>query len=172
MRAPGQSGGSAAGQARPLFMLALSLMATALVFDLFDLATRTGALGLHAYWMTAAGLAVGASALALPLCGVGSAGPWHRMRGNASAPLARWVALALFGASWVLRRPEADIPLTSLVLSALGAAVGVLVAAGWRVRAPEPQGPATGAGESPWADSRSRLDSDSLPPETGRARAH
>lgn len=170
-RAPGEF---APGLARRVFFLAVCLLATAFMFDLFDLATRTGALGLPAYWITASGLLLGAAALSLALGGGRWARFWESGRIDLSAFIASWAVLVLFGASWGLRSPDVHIPFASLLLSALGTAVAAVVAAAGRVGEPEAQVPAAGADAADSSDLAScmRSDPDALPPQTGRARAH
>jgi uncharacterized membrane protein len=160
---------TAAEHAPRLFLLASSLLVAALVFDLFDFATRTGAFSLYAYWFTAGGLVVCALAVAFQLCAVPLPVRWQCVRANAFAVFARSFVFALFGASWVLRHPEADIPPVSLGLSLLGAAV-VLVAC-WRAGEPAPEQQPCAQGEPSSSTSGMHLFENSLPPETGRVRA-
>ena len=160
--------------AQRVFLLSMWLLCTAMVFDLFDFATRTCALGLPAYWMVATGLVLGVLALAVALREVPLPIAWQKMHGSALTLCGRPLAILLFGASWALRRPEADIPLPSLGLSLLGAALAV--ATSWRGAGPpalsrlaERQPPCESE-RSPSA-ARRGLGEETLPPQTS-ARAH
>lgn len=114
-----------------LVVFPLGLLSTAVVFDLLGLHSGQGGWHVIAYWMIAAGLVGGVAAAVFGLLDyVGlpkktrakSVGLWHGA-GNAAV-------LALFAASWLLRRPEPSVPgAFALLLSFLGA--GVAVVAGW-----------------------------------------
>ena len=109
--------------------LALGLFATSVVFDLIDLATRTGAFNVPAYWLIAAGVIAGLVAAPFGLRG------WRRLprdgrvrriaaiRGTGNA-----VVLLLFACSWLLRAPEARVPDAALLLSLAGAGFALLTA--------------------------------------------
>ena len=114
---------------RMLIVLPLGLLGTAVVFDLIDLATGTGAFNVAAYWMIAAGVALGW--VAAPFGFVDwmhiPAGTRARRIGAVHG-LGNVVVTALFAASWVLRTPEAQVPVVALALSLGGAALALVTA--------------------------------------------
>lgn len=112
-----------------LIVFPLGLLATAVVFDLIDLATGTGAFSLAAYWMTAAGIVGGLVAAPFGLL------DWlHVPRGTRARRVGAFhgggnvLVLILFAASWLLREPETDVPLLSLALSLAGGALALVTA--------------------------------------------
>ncbi len=112
-----------------LVVFPLGLLGTAVVFDLINLATGTGAFHLAAYWMIAAGVVGGV--LAAPFgfidwLGVPKGSRARRIgaiHGSGNA-----VVLVLFATSWLLRRPEADVSALALALPLAGAALALLTA--------------------------------------------
>ena len=112
-----------------LIVFPLGLLATAVVFDLIDLATGTGAFTVAAYWMTAAGV-VGAIAAApfgfidwLHIPAGSRAKRVGALHGGGNV-----VVTGLFATSWLLREPESDLSVWSLALSLLGAALSLVTA--------------------------------------------
>lgn len=112
-----------------LVVFPLGLLATAVVFDLIDLATGTGAFSLAAYWMTAAGIVGGLVAAPFGLV------DWlHVPHGTRAKRVGAFhgggnvLVLVLFAASWLLRKPEIDVPLLSLALSLAGGALALVTA--------------------------------------------
>ena len=112
-----------------LIVFPLGLLATAVVFDLIDLATGTGAFTVAAYWMTAAGV-IGAIAAA-PFGFV----DWLHIPAGSRAKrvgalhgAGNVVVTLLFAASWLLREPESDLSVWSLALSLSGAALSLVTA--------------------------------------------
>jgi uncharacterized membrane protein len=112
-----------------LIVFPLGLLATAVVFDLIDLATGTGAFTVAAYWMTAAGV-IGAIAAApfgfidwLHIPAGSRAKRVGALHGGGNV-----VVTALFAASWLLREPESDLSVWSLALSLSGAALSLVTA--------------------------------------------
>ena len=105
----------------------LGLFATSVLFDLIDLATRTGAFNVPAYWLIVAGLAAGLVAAPFGLR------DWRRLpRGGRARRIGAIhgagtaLVLLLFASSWLLRAPEARVPDAALLLSLAGAAFAVL----------------------------------------------
>ena len=112
-----------------LIVFPLGLLATAVVFDLIDLATGTGAFTVAAYWMTAAGV-IGAVAAA-PFGFI----DWLHIPAGSRAKrvgalhgAGNVVVTLLFAASWLLREPESDLSVWSLALSLSGAALSLVTA--------------------------------------------
>lgn len=112
-----------------LIVFPLGLLATAVVFDLIDLATGTGAFTVAAYWMTAAGV-IGAIAAA-PFGFI----DWLHIPAGSRAKRVgalhgggNMVVTALFATSWLLREPESDLSVWSLALSLSGAALSLVTA--------------------------------------------
>ena len=112
-----------------LIVFPLGLLATAVVFDLIDLATGTGAFTVAAYWMTAAGV-IGAIAAA-PFGFI----DWLHIPAGSRAKrvgalhgAGNVVVTLLFGSSWLLREPESDLSVWSLALSLSGAALSLVTA--------------------------------------------
>lgn len=112
-----------------LIVFPLGLLATAVVFDLIDLATGTGAFTVAAYWMTAAGV-IGAVAAApfgfidwLHIPAGSRAKRVGALHGGGNV-----VVTALFATSWLLREPESDLSVWSLALSLSGAALSLVTA--------------------------------------------
>lgn len=109
--------------------LPLGLFATSVVFDLIDLATRTGAFNVPAYWLIAAGVIAGL--LAAPFGYL----DWRQVprgsrarRVGAVHGVGNAVVLLLFACSWFLRVPEARVPDEALLLSLAGATFAVFTA--------------------------------------------
>ena len=112
-----------------LIVFPLGLLATAVVFDLIDLATGTGAFTVAAYWMTAAGV-IGAIAAApfgfidwLHIPAGSRAKRVGALHGGGNV-----VVTLLFASSWLLREPESNLSVWSLALSLLGAALSLVTA--------------------------------------------
>jgi uncharacterized membrane protein len=112
-----------------LIVFPLGLLGTSVVFDLIDLATGTGAFNVAAYWMMAAGVVGGA--VAAPF---GFIDWMHIPKGTRARRVGavhgggNVVVLALFAASWLLRSPEAQVPVVALALSLAGAALALVTA--------------------------------------------
>ena len=113
-----------------LIVFPFGLLATSFFFDLGWLATKRPGLGIAAYWMIIAGIVGGLAAavfglidwLAIPHgTRAKMIGAWHGS-GNV-------VVVALFAASWWLRRGAEVPPTAAIVLSALG--VGLALVTGW-----------------------------------------
>jgi len=109
--------------------LPLGLFATSVVFDLIDLATRTGAFNVPAYWLIAAGVLGGL--VAAPFAYL----EWRQVprgsrarRVGALHGVGNALVLLLFACSWFLRVPEARVPDEALLLSLAGAAFAVFTA--------------------------------------------
>jgi uncharacterized membrane protein len=107
----------------------LGLFATSVVFDLIDLATRTGAFNVPSYWLIAAGVVGGL--LAAPFGYL----DWRQVpRGSRARRVGavhgagNAVVLLLFACSWLLRAPEARVPGEALLLSLAGAAFALFTA--------------------------------------------
>lgn len=122
--------GAAPWLARRVFALAMGLLVTALLCDLIDLATGTGALALPAYWLSAAGIVCGlAAALCRRWATVPPAAGWSLWPLTRGPGFFKSVAIALFAAGWSLRSLEGDVPRAALVMAVLG--VGFAIAAPW-----------------------------------------
>ncbi len=113
-----------------LIVFPLGLLGTAVVFDLINLATRTEAFNVVAYWMIAAGVVGGL--LAAPFGFV----DWLHVPGGTRAKrvgalhgLGNVVVILLFAGSWLLRRPEAEVPPLALALALAG--VGLSLVTAW-----------------------------------------
>lgn len=114
-----------------LIVFPLGLLATSFFFDLVGLVTKNSQLFTVAFWMIIAGIIGGLAAamfglvdwLAIPSGTRAKAiGLWHGV-GNV-------VVVALFAASWFLRRPDLPAPaMVTIVLSAI--AVGLALVTGW-----------------------------------------
>ena len=117
-------------QAHPMLVgIPLGLFATSVVFDLIDLATRTGAFNVPAYWLIAAGVLGGV--LAAPFDYL----DWRQVpRGSRARRVGALhgagnaLVLLLFTCSWLLRAPEARVPDEALLLSLAGAAFALFTA--------------------------------------------
>lgn len=112
-----------------LIVFPLGLLATAVVFDLIDLVTGTGAFMVAAYWMTAAGIVGGLAAAPFGFV------DWLHIPGRTRAKrVGAWhgggnvAVLSLFAGSWLMREPESDVPLVSLALALTGAALALVTA--------------------------------------------
>lgn len=112
-----------------LIVFPLGLLGTAVVFDLIDLATGTGAFNVAAYWMIAAGVVGGV--LAAPF---GMVDWMHIPAGTRAKRIGavhgagNLVVTALFAASWLLRTPEAQVSAVALALALAGAALALVTA--------------------------------------------
>lgn len=109
--------------------LPLGLFATSVVFDLIDLATRTGAFNVPSYWLIAAGVLGGV--LAAPFGYL----DWRQVpRGSRARRVGALhgagnaVVLLLFACSWLLRTPDVRVPAAALLLSLAGAAFALFTA--------------------------------------------
>ena len=112
-----------------LIVFPLGLLATAVVFDLIDVGTGTGAFAIAAYWMTAAGLVGGLLAAPFGFIDWLHIPPATRAkRIGAIHGVGNLFVIAMFGASWLMREPESDIPLVSLALALTAAATSLVTA--------------------------------------------
>lgn len=109
--------------------LPLGLFATSVVFDLIDLATRTGAFNVPSYWLIATGVVGGL--LAAPFGYL----DWRQVprgsrarRVGALHGVGNALVLLLFACSWLLRAPEAHVPGEALLLSLAGAGFALFTA--------------------------------------------
>jgi uncharacterized membrane protein len=107
----------------------LGLLVTSVLFDLIDLATRTGAFNVPSYWLLAAGVLGGL--LAAPFGYL----DWRQVpRGSRARRVGALqgagsaIVLLLFGCSWLLRTPDARVPDLALLLSLGGAAFALFTA--------------------------------------------
>jgi uncharacterized membrane protein len=114
-----------------LIVFPLGLLATSFFFDIGWMVTKRGGLALAAWYMIAAGVVSGLAAavfglidfLAIP--NGTRAKTIGRLHGGGNV-----VVVALFAASWWLRRGTVEVPpVTALVLS--GAAVALAMVTGW-----------------------------------------
>ena len=112
-----------------LVVFPLGVLGTAVIFDLVDLATGTGAFTVAAYWMTVAGVLGGLAAAPFGFV------DWlHVPRGTRAKRVGAWhgggnlLVLTLFAVSWLLRKPESDVPAVSLALALGGAALALVTA--------------------------------------------
>lgn len=110
-----------------LIVLPLGLLATAVVFDLIDLATGTGAFSVAAYWMLAAGV-IGAL-VAVPFGLI----DWYYIPSGSRAKrigalhgAGNLLVILLFAASWLLRDEDGMVPVAALALSLSGALVALM----------------------------------------------
>ncbi len=107
----------------------LGLFGTSVVFDLIDLATRTGAFNVPTYWLIAAGVVGGLLAAPFGYLDWRQAPRGSRARRlGALHGFGNAVVLLLFACSWLLRAPEAHVPDEALLLSLAGAAFALLTA--------------------------------------------
>lgn len=112
-----------------LIFLPLGLLAAAVVFDLVDLATGTGAFAVAAYWILAGGVVAGLMAAPFRLVEwlrttVGTpARSTGALYGSVNA-----VVVLLFACSWVLRDSQGGVPMAALALSLTAALVAVVTA--------------------------------------------
>lgn len=109
--------------------LPLGLFATSVLFDLIDLATRTGAFNVPTYWLIFAGVLAGV--LAAPFGYL----DWRQVpRGSRARRVGALhgagsaVVLLLFACSWMLRTPDARVPALALLLSLAGAGFALFTA--------------------------------------------
>jgi uncharacterized membrane protein len=114
-----------------LMVLAIGLLGTAVVFDLIDLATATGAFAIAAYWLISGGILGALLAAPFGLAGwlqvpVGT----HARRIGVQHGAGNAVVLLLFAASWLLRDTQGVVPAAAIALSLGGAMVSVVT---WRV---------------------------------------
>jgi uncharacterized membrane protein len=112
-----------------LVVFPLGVLGSAVIFDLIDLATGTGAFTLAAYWMTLAGVVGGLAAAPFGFI------DWlHIPRGTRARRVGAWhgsgnlLVIALFALSWQLREPERDVPVAALVLALAGVALVLITA--------------------------------------------
>ena len=109
--------------------LPLGLFGTSVVFDLIDLATRTGAFNVPSYWLIAAGVVGGLFAAPFGYL------DWRQVpRGSRARRLGALhgvgnaLVLLLFACSWLLRAPDAHVRAEALLLSLAGAACALFTA--------------------------------------------
>jgi uncharacterized membrane protein len=112
-----------------LVVFPLGVLGTAVIFDLIDLATGTGAFTLAAYWTMLAGVVGGLAAAPFGFI------DWlHIPRGTRARRVGAWhgsgnvLVMALFALSWQLREPESDVPAAALVLALAGVALALVTA--------------------------------------------
>jgi uncharacterized membrane protein len=114
-----------------LIVFPLGLLATSFFFDIGWLATGRAGFGVAAFYMIAAGIIGGLLAAVFGLI------DWLAIpSGTRAKAIGRWhaggnvVVLALFAASWWMRRGAPELPPTmAIVLS--GVAVGLALITGW-----------------------------------------
>lgn len=107
-----------------LVVFPLALPATAVLFDLVNLATGMQAFALVAYWTMAAGIAGGLLAAPFGLVDWLHIPPGTRARRiGMQHGAGSLVVMALFAAAWLLRRREAELPVMSLALALTAAAL-------------------------------------------------
>jgi uncharacterized membrane protein len=113
-----------------LIVFPLGLLATSFFFDIGWMATHKPGLAVAAYYMIAAGIIGGLVAAVFGLI------DWLAIpRGTRAKMIGVWhgggnvVVVALFAASWWLRRGVEAAPTSAIVLSALG--VGLALITGW-----------------------------------------
>ena len=112
-----------------LILFPLGLLAAAVVLDLIDLATATGAFSVAAYWMIGAGIVAGLLAAPFRLIDwlhIPVASRAKRIR--ARRGIGNVVVLLLFVASWLLRDHQGLVPAAALELSLAGAMVSGVTA--------------------------------------------
>jgi uncharacterized membrane protein len=111
-----------------LIVFPLGLFVTSIVFDIIRMVTGTPVYSTVAYWMIAAGIVGGLLAAVFGFL------DWRELSGGSRAHrLGKWhglgnvLVVALFAASWFLRRPDPSAPSTlAILLSLLGGAVGLV----------------------------------------------
>lgn len=112
-----------------LIVFPLGLLATAVVFDLIDLATATGAFSIAAYWMICAGIVGGLLAVPFGLVDWLHIPTGTRARRiGAQHGAGNALVLLLFAASWLLRDDQGLVPVAALALSLTGAIVSMVTA--------------------------------------------
>lgn len=113
-----------------LMVLAIGLLGTAVVADLIDLATATGAFAIAAYWLISGGILGALLAAPFGLAGwllvpVGT----RARRIGVQHGACNAVVLLLFVASWLLRDTQGVVPAAAIMLSLGGAMASVVT---WR----------------------------------------
>jgi len=114
-----------------LIVFPLGLLTTAIIFDVIHLATRNSLWSIIAYWMIAAGVIGGLAAA------VFGATDWLSIPSGTRARrlgllhgLGNVCVVALFAASWLLRRPDPGSPsVIAIVLMLIGG--GLSLVTGW-----------------------------------------
>ena len=113
-----------------LIAFPLGLLATAVAFDIYFLATRRGGAEQAAYWMIAVGVVAGLAAAIFGLI------DWLAIPANTRAKrvgllhgVGNVVVVALFAASWFMRRPQKVGSTAAIVLAILGGALALVT--GW-----------------------------------------
>jgi uncharacterized membrane protein len=147
-----------------LIVFPLGLLTAAVVLDLIDAATGTGAFIVVAYWLIAAGIVI--ALFAAPFGFI----DWLRARKDTDARRAAGVHTAgnvavvvLFAAAWLMREPETGVSVLALGLEGVG--LGLSLMAAW-LGAAAPADAGLDAPSSLWDDSDTR-------PQRGRAaKAH
>lgn len=110
-----------------LMVFPLGLLATAVVFDLIDLATGTGAFAVAAYWMIAAGISGALVAAPFGLIDwLHVSGASRARRVGALHGIGNGLVLLMFAASWLLRDDQGMVPAAAVALSLAGAAVATV----------------------------------------------
>lgn len=112
-----------------LILCPFALLAAAVVLDLIDLATATGAFSVAAYWTIGAGIVAGLLVAPLQLIDwlqVPAASRARRIR--AQHGVGSVLVLLLFVASWLLRDQQGLVPVAALALSLAGAIVSAVTA--------------------------------------------
>lgn len=114
-----------------LIVFPLGLLATALLFDIVQLATRNGFWSELSYWMIAAGVISGLVAAPFGLVDW-LAIPWRTRAKRIGAVHGggNVLVLALYGISWLMRTADPAVPETpALVMAFLGG--GLALVTGW-----------------------------------------
>ena len=121
--------GHSAHQAMIVFPL--GLLATGVIFDVIHIVTNNGTMAVVAYYMIAAGIVGGLIAAPLGLIDWLSIPKGTRAKAiGLTHALANTAALALFVASWLIRRDNPQAPETAAsILGFLGA--GLALIGGW-----------------------------------------
>ena len=105
--------------------LTVALLGIAVVFDLIDLVTGTGAFTVAACWTLTAGLASGLLAALLALIAWRRGLPDSHDRRGALHGIGKLLVLALFAASWLLRDVDGLVPHAAVSLSLAGAVLAL-----------------------------------------------
>jgi uncharacterized membrane protein len=111
--------------------LPLGILTSAVIFDVIALAARNSFLFRMAFWLIGVGLIAGALAAVFGLMDwIGLPQKTRARRVGAWHAISNVVALTLFAASWLFRRPSPDAPV-GYALAASFAGICALLVAGW-----------------------------------------